>query len=140
MDCYNLKRDRRKALHSPKVPTPKCSHWCLQHAPRTVTLVKDIPITKRRKDKKSGSITSTTAGHSRHTQQYFGYDKTRNGSLKDAAILLLRILSSYNTRFGMFSGYALSTLGRLRATRDTDCSALANKQRIKGKLLAHVPT
>ncbi|OJD20447.1 hypothetical protein ACJ73_08221 [Blastomyces percursus] len=49
--------------------------------------------------------------------------------LNDAAIALHRVLSG-QVKFGIFDGYAVSTLGGPRASKDVDCIASVNKQQI----------
>ncbi|KAL2368937.1 hypothetical protein BDBG_06427 [Blastomyces gilchristii SLH14081] len=50
--------------------------------------------------------------------------------LNDAAIALHRVLSGQQVKFGIFGGYAVSTLGGPRESKDVDCIASVNKQQI----------
>ena len=50
--------------------------------------------------------------------------------LNDAAITLDRVLAAANVKYGIFMGYAISSLGGPRESKDVDCLASASKQQI----------
>lgn len=50
--------------------------------------------------------------------------------LNDAAIALYEALSAANVQHGIFGGYAVSTLGGPRASKDVDCVASLSKERV----------
>ncbi len=50
--------------------------------------------------------------------------------LNDAAIALDRVLAAANVKYGIFGGYAISSLGGPRESKDVDCVASASKQQI----------
>ena len=50
--------------------------------------------------------------------------------LNDAAIALHRVLAAANNKYGIFGGYAVSTLGGPRESKDVDCLASASKEQI----------
>ena len=50
--------------------------------------------------------------------------------LNDAAIALSRILDRNRIKFGIFGGYAIAAYGSQRESKDIDCLAGVNKQRI----------
>ena len=50
--------------------------------------------------------------------------------LNDAAIALNRVMAAANIKYGIFGGYAVTTLGGPRESKDVDCLASANKEQI----------
>ena len=50
--------------------------------------------------------------------------------LNDAAIALHRVLAAANIKYGLFGGFAVSTLGGSRESKDVDCLASASKEQI----------
>lgn len=50
--------------------------------------------------------------------------------LNDAALAMFRILDAAGIKHGIFGGYAISTLGGPRESKDVDCIASASKQQI----------
>ena len=48
--------------------------------------------------------------------------------LNDAAIALHRILAVASIKYGVFGGYAISSLGGPRDSKDIDCPASASKE------------
>ena len=54
--------------------------------------------------------------------------------LNDAAIALHRVLAAANIKYGLFGGFAVSTLGGSRESKDVDCLASASKEQITALL------
>ncbi|KAG6039843.1 hypothetical protein E4U41_002021 [Claviceps citrina] len=50
--------------------------------------------------------------------------------LNDAAIALHRVLSRRQIKFGIFGGYAVTTLGGFRESKDVDCIASVSKEQV----------
>ncbi|PGG96304.1 hypothetical protein AJ79_09638 [Helicocarpus griseus UAMH5409] len=59
-----------------------------------------------------------------------GNTMVRQARLNDTAIALHRAFSGQQVKFSIFGGYAVSTLGGPRASKDVDCIASVNKQQI----------
>ena len=50
--------------------------------------------------------------------------------LNDAAIALDRVMAAASIKYGIFGGYAVSSLGGPRESKDIDCLASASKEQI----------
>ena len=50
--------------------------------------------------------------------------------LNDAAIALDRVLAAASIKYGIFGGFAVSSLGGPRESKDIDCLASASKEQI----------
>jgi hypothetical protein len=50
--------------------------------------------------------------------------------MNDAAIALSRVLIPAGVKFGIFGGYAIATYGGPRESKDIDCLAASDKQKL----------